>query len=171
LPRLGGWCRRSSSSIPCLVSSAGPERRSTKPEVARSNRARGTKLVQRTRGGVAQRAERRFPKPKVRGSSPCAPAIIAVPLSTQPSGRRRQSAKLSASSPRRFALAGLPVRTLRSSGPKAERSEQSVRRVHVPAAAVRCRTFSPIAQRVERPAVNRKRGGSRPSRGANHQVA
>jgi hypothetical protein len=41
------------------------ERRSTKPEVARSTRARDA-----SHAGLAQSAERRPPKPKVRGSTP-----------------------------------------------------------------------------------------------------
>ena len=102
-----------------LVSSAGPERRPTKPEVARSNRARGTNA------GLAQLAERRPPKPKVRGSTPWSGARhLDVAKWPKASGCKPEGA-----SPRPFALAGVPARTLRSNGPKAERSEQSDRRV------------------------------------------
>ena len=99
------------------------------------------------------------------------------------SSGRAAASKAKGASPHPFALAGLPARTLRSNGPKAERSEQSDRRVQAslaqrtraagfypagrPFESVTRRQFnSPIAQTVERLAVNQEVRGSKPRRGA-----
>lgn len=97
------------------------ERRPTKPEVARSSRARGANH----KTGLAQLAGQRPPKPKVRGSTPW-PGARHLDVAKWP---KAPGCKPDGASPRPFALAGLPDRTLRSNGPKAERSEQSDRRV------------------------------------------
>ena len=92
--------------------------------------------------------------------------------------------KAAGASPRPFGLAGLTARTLRSNGPKAERSEQSDRRVQASLAqrtraagfypagrpfesVTRHQFISPIAQMAERLAVNQEVRGSKPRRGAN----
>lgn len=96
------------------------ERRPTKPEAARSSRVRGTSIV-----GLAQLAEQRPPKPKVRGSTPWSGARhldVAKWL-------KAAACIAAGASPQPFALAGVPARTLRRNGPKAERSKQSDRRI------------------------------------------
>ena len=91
--------------------------------------------------------------------------------------------KAAGASPHPFALAGTPARTLRSNAPKAERSEQSDRRVQASLAqgtraadfypagrpfesVTRHQFISPIAQMAERLAVNQEVRGSKPRRGA-----
>jgi hypothetical protein len=121
-------------------------------------------------------------KPKVRGSTPWSGARdLDVAKWPKASG-----CKPDGESPRPFALAGVPARTLRSNGPKAERSEQSDRRVHASLAqrtraagfypagrpfesVTRHQITSPVAQLAERLAVNQEVRGSRPRRGATFQ--
>lgn len=130
--------------------------------------------------GLAQLAERRPPKPKVRGSIPWSGASPSR-RSQVVEGDGLQSRRRKPASVRSGRLA---ARTLRSNGPKAERSEQSDRRVQASLAqrtraagfypagrpfesVTRHQFISPIAQMAERLAVNQEVRGSKPRRGAN----
>ena len=160
------------------------ERQSTKPEVARSSRARGTNngcVAERPiaaackavslRGhggsnpsaptnqtGLAQLAERRPPKPKVRGSTPWSGASssrrsqVVEGIWLQTRRRKPASVRIGSSSP-----ASLAQWTRAAGFYPAGRPFESV---------TRHQFNSPIAQMAERLAVNQEVRGSKPRRGA-----
>ena len=130
------------------------ERRSTKPEVARSTRARDT-----SHAGLAQSAERRPPKPKVRGSTPWPGAQLLLDVAKRP---KASGCNPDGESPRPFES------DRRVHASLAQRTQSS--RLRTGRSAVRigheAPVISPIAQTAERLAVNQEVRGSKPRRGA-----
>ena len=130
------------------------ERRSTKPEAARSTRARDT-----SHAGLAQSAERRPPEPKVRGSTPWPGARLLLDVAKRP---KASGCNPDGESPRPFesdrrVQTSLAQRTRAAGFYPAGRPFESV---------TRCQFVSPIAQLAERLAVNQEVRGSKPRRGA-----
>ena len=130
------------------------ERRSTKPEVARSTRARDA-----SHAGLAQSAERRPPKPKVRGSTPWPGAKPLLDVAKRP---KASGCNPDGESPRPFES------DRRVHASLAQRTQSS--RLRTGRSAVRigheAPVISPIAQTAERLAVNQEVRGSKPRRGA-----
>ena len=130
------------------------ERRPTKPEVARSSRARGAN----SKTGLAQVAEQRPPKPKVRGSTPWSGAKhLDVAKRPKASGCKPDGASPRPFESDRRVQASLAQRTRAVGFYPAGRPFESVTRHQFP---------SPIAQWAERLAVNQEVRGSKPRRGA-----